>query len=194
MQCWIRRTVEASYVRSGAGSDSGSGAARRTLPAEISRRATTIARLSDAKRGFAPLRSCFALFAASITSSKRLGISDRQSSTVILAMAVCYLAASRLTRDQRKRSVTMREREFCLLHDCSAPGESRVTNLYQQSQQLTTIHRRDGLGRTTSTEQFARTATSEETLPIRKRSIPLSPRAPITMQSACQSTAASRSR
>ena len=176
-------------------SDSGSGAARRTLPAAISRRATTIARLSEAKRGFAPFRSCFALFAASITSSKRLGISDRQSSTVILAMAVCYLAASRLTRDRRKRSVTMREREFCLLHDCSAPGEDRELRSYINSlSNQTTIHGRDGLGRTTSTEQFARTATSEETLPIRKRSIPLSPRAPITMQSACQSTAASRRR
>jgi hypothetical protein len=79
---------KASYVRSGLGSVSGSGAARRTLPAAISRRATTIARLSEARSGFAPFKSCFALFAASTTSSKRLEISERQSSTVILAMAV----------------------------------------------------------------------------------------------------------
>jgi hypothetical protein len=106
----IRRAAEANYVCSGAGKASGWGAARRTLPAAISRRATTIALLSEAKRGFAPFRSCFALFAASITSSKRLGISERQSSTVILAMAVCYLATSRLTRDRHKRSITMAER------------------------------------------------------------------------------------
>ena len=68
--------------------------ARRILPAAISRRAMTIARLSDAKSGFAPFKSCFARFAASITSSKRLGISDKQSSTVILAMPACYPAAS----------------------------------------------------------------------------------------------------
>ncbi len=118
----IRRTVKRGYVRSGAGKASGSGAARRTFPAAISRRATTIARLSDAKRGFAPLRSCFALFAASITSSKRLGISDKQSSTVILAMRSCYLAASRLTRECRKRSVNTRESEsFPLLQGSHAP-------------------------------------------------------------------------
>ncbi len=60
--------------------------ARRILPAEISRRAMTIARLSDSMSGFAPFKSCFALFAASITSSKRLGMCNKQSSTVILAM------------------------------------------------------------------------------------------------------------
>jgi hypothetical protein len=63
-----------------------SSLARRILPAAISRRAMTMARLSDTKSGFAPFKSCFALFAARITSSKRLGISDKQSSTVILAM------------------------------------------------------------------------------------------------------------
>ena len=61
--------------------------ARRILPAAISRRAMTIARLSDSKSGFAPFKSCFALFAASTTSSKRLGMCVKQSSTVILAIA-----------------------------------------------------------------------------------------------------------
>ena len=82
-------TAEASLVNRGEkGSISQVPAlARRILPAEISRRAMTIALLSDSMSGFAPFKSCFALFAASTTSSKRLGMCNKQSSTVILAMA-----------------------------------------------------------------------------------------------------------
>ena len=60
--------------------------ARRTLPAAISRRAITISRLSDPMSGLAPFKSCRARFTASITSSKRLELSCKQSSTVIRAI------------------------------------------------------------------------------------------------------------
>ena len=62
------------------------GVARRTLPAAISRRAITISRLSDPMSGLAPFKSCRARFTATITSSKRLELSRKQSSTVIRAI------------------------------------------------------------------------------------------------------------
>jgi len=53
------------------------------------------------------------------------------------------------------------------------------------------MHQLPGTLRTTSTEQPAPAATLDETLPMRKRSIPLNPRAPRKMQSAFQLEAAS---
>ena len=60
-------------------------AAFLTSPAAISLSATTTSRLSESTSGFAPLKSCLALFEASTTNSKRLGILLRQSSTVMRA-------------------------------------------------------------------------------------------------------------
>jgi hypothetical protein len=61
---------------------------RRTLPAAISRSAVTISRLSVRRSGFAPFKSCFALFDARITSSNRLEMFPRQSSTVTRAINI----------------------------------------------------------------------------------------------------------
>jgi len=60
--------------------------ARGTLPSAISRKAVTISRLSVSRSDFAPLKSRFALFEASTTSSNRLGIFSKQSSTVMRAI------------------------------------------------------------------------------------------------------------
>jgi hypothetical protein len=62
--------------------------ARITLPAAISRSAVTISRLSDCMSGLAPRRSWRARFDASNTSSKRLEIFAKQSSTVIRAIVI----------------------------------------------------------------------------------------------------------
>jgi hypothetical protein len=64
------------------------GRAQRTLPAAISRSAITISRLSDSMSGLAPFKSCFARMDARNTRSKRLVTLSKQSSTVILAMAI----------------------------------------------------------------------------------------------------------
>jgi hypothetical protein len=74
------------YSNRRSATDQGLGAAQRTFPAAISRKAITISRLSDVTRGLAPFRSCFARIDASCTSSKRLATLSKQSSTVILAM------------------------------------------------------------------------------------------------------------
>jgi hypothetical protein len=58
----------------------------RTFPSAISLKATTTSRLSEAMRGFAPLKSCLARLDASMTSSKRLETFLKQSSTVIRDM------------------------------------------------------------------------------------------------------------
>ena len=60
----------------------------RTLPAAISLRAVTISRLSVTRSGFAPFKSCFALFDARITSWNRLVTFSRQSSTVTRAINI----------------------------------------------------------------------------------------------------------
>ena len=64
-----------------------SGSSIVTLPAAISRSAVTTSLLSDSTNGRAPLSNCFARRAAPSTSSKRLGMFSRQSSTVIRAIA-----------------------------------------------------------------------------------------------------------
>ena len=80
--------LSVSEVTAGGESTSAPELRHRTLPAAISRRAVTISRLSVSRSGFAPLKSCFALFEARITSSNRLGIFPRQSSTVMRAMNI----------------------------------------------------------------------------------------------------------
>jgi len=64
-----------------------SGSSIVTLPSAISRSAVTTSLLSDSTNGRAPLSNCFARRAAASTSSKRLGMLSRQSSTVIRAIA-----------------------------------------------------------------------------------------------------------
>src|SRR5208282_5037562 len=63
-----------------------SGSSIVTLPAAISRNAVTTSLLSDSTSGRAPLSNCLARRAAPSTSSKRLGMFARQSSTVIRAI------------------------------------------------------------------------------------------------------------
>ena len=71
----------------------GLGTAHRTFAAAISRRAMTTSRLSATMSGLAPFASCRARFEASITSSKRLETLPKQSSTVILAIAITVVGA-----------------------------------------------------------------------------------------------------
>src|SRR5208282_3879236 len=86
-QCSSRRRRGAVSVLVGSiAPGQASGSSIVTLPAAISRNAVTTSLLSDSTSGRAPLSSCLARRAAPSTSSKRLGMFSRQSSTVIRAI------------------------------------------------------------------------------------------------------------
>jgi hypothetical protein len=81
------------------------GSMTPTFPEAISRKAVTTSLLSESTSGRAPLRSCLARRAAPKTSSKRLGIFSRQSSTVIRAIYSIFRPAGSVVNEEQTSSL-----------------------------------------------------------------------------------------